>query len=72
MVSGGGLDWSDGGSPDRDPPGRKWVMVVCCPSCESTEVSRDTSKGGVAYWSCQCGHRWKESGDIGMGHARLV
>jgi hypothetical protein len=68
----GGLDWSDSGSNDREQPGRRWVEVVCCPSCDRLDVTRDTSKGEIAYWSCPCGQRWREPGDIGRNHARLA
>jgi ribosomal protein L37AE/L43A len=51
------------------------VLAICCPEsdCGSLEVTRDSSLGGVAYWSCKtCNHRWKESADTGRGHARII
>jgi Zn ribbon nucleic-acid-binding protein len=66
----GALDWSDDTS--RDEPARRWVKAVCCPACDALDVTRDSSKGAIAYWSCPCGHRWREPGEVGRDHVRMA
>ena len=67
-MSGGLFDWSGGADNAPAPRGRRMVLVVCCPDCQSLDVRRHASKGIKGYWSCQgCGEQWTESADTGMG-----
>jgi ribosomal protein L37AE/L43A len=70
------MNWADLGgwnSADRGglPPGRREVVVVCCPRCASLDVRRYASKQEIAYWSCDgCQHSWKEPVVVGTDSCR--
>ena len=67
-----GADEEENQRPRRGPP-RKQVLAVCCTECDSLDVTRNKSKGAIAYWSCnRCHWTWKEIATVGRNSAKLA
>lgn len=70
-------DWNDDEPrrPPAPPPiaGQRLVPVVCCPACQSLQISHYSTKADVSYWRCgTCAEAWKLPAGVGRDRAYLL